>query len=525
MRRWDGLAAVAAAVCSALTVAELSVSAQMVSTAPADSSAQATAAASSAPQLLREMRGIWVATVANIDYPSASNLTPEQLRQEARDIIERSQRMGLNAIFFQVRPSADALYKSKLEPLSSYLVKPDKAKGFDFDALQYWLDEAHRHGLELHAWVNPFRVTPKADFACGANHLSKKHPDWTVTYAEKLYLNPGLPQARQWVTNVVMDIVNRYDVDGIHFDDYFYPYPAKGEVFNDDKAYRKYNPGKLSLDDWRRSNVTAVVRAVSDSIRAVKPWVQFGISPFGVWRNQRDDPKGSATMAGITNYDILYADVLDWIEHRLIDYAIPQIYWEQGNKLCDFGLLQKWWSEHSTPESRIFVGHAVYRINQGKFPRMGWNRSEEMPEQLQLVRDNDHLDGSVFFSYRQFNRNILGFESYLADDFYAAKSLQPVVAKGEARPINITHLERDGDYLRWQMEGDSAMLRFFLVYRTLRSEVDKMGSNASVYALLSEPRLYMPMQPGRRQRYVYRVAAVDKFRVIHDPSRRLTVRE
>lgn len=479
----------------------------------------------SSDALEREMRGIWVASVANIDWPSAPGLPDSALKAEADVILDRSAAMGLNVVFLQVRPSSDALYFSRIEPMSYYLV----GKNFDslpsFDPLAYWIEGAHRRGMELHAWINPFRVTPKADFPVAGGHISQTHPEWIIKYAGKLYLDPGIPAARDYVCRVVMDIVSRYDIDGIHFDDYFYPYPSKGEVFADSGSFAAYNPSHLLLPNWRRANVTAVISSVADSIRAAKPWVQFGISPFGVWRNKKDDAKGSDTRAGVTDYDVLYADILNWIENNKIDYVVPQIYWEHGNKWCDFDVLQKWWGERSTDSTKVFIGHAVFKVNDGKVPGAGWNSKSEMPDQMNKVRSNKKLDGSVFFSYRQFNRDIMGLEGYLQNDFYRHKTLQVPMTKGKANDIVVKHLERDGDKLCWDVEGDTANVRFYVVFRALRSEVDKIGTNESVLQIVDRRCVSIHIAPGRRQRYVYRIAAVDKYRVLHCLSRRVTVRE
>lgn len=474
---------------------------------------------------LREMRGIWVATVANIDWPSAQGLSDEVLKAEADAIISRSEAMGMNTIFLQVRPCSDAIYKSEIEPPTSYLVGANVNKPLSTDWLQYWIDATHAKGMELHAWINPFRVTQKTDFICADNHISNTHPEWVIKYAGKLFLNPGLPAARDYVNKVVMDIVRRYDIDGIHFDDYFYPYPSKGEVFDDSKAFASFNPKHLKIDNWRRANVTSVISSVCDSIRSVKPWVQFGISPFGVWRNKKDDPTGSDTKAGVTDYDVLYADILKWIDEDYIDYVVPQIYWEAGNKWCDFDVLEKWWGDRATDKTQIFIGHAVYKINDGKVPNQGWNSRQEMPSQIKKVRDNNKLGGSVYFSYRQFNRNILGFEGYLSSDFYKHKALQSPVKRGQAEPIEIKRIERDGRLLTWQVEGDTSMVRFYMVFRAPRGDDEKLGGNESIYTIVDHPYLYIPSSRGRRLRYAYRIAAVDKFRVIHELSRRVTVRE
>ncbi len=216
---------------------------------------------------------------------------------------------------------------------------------------------------------------------------------------------------------------------------------------------------------------------------------------------------------------------MDWIDKSLVDYVVPQIYWEAGNKWCDFDVLEQWWGEKSTKDTKIFVGHAVFKINDGKKPNVGWNNKKEMPNQMAKVRSNERLDGSVFFSYRQFNRNILGFEEFLSDDFYKDKALQVTLDRGKAEDITISKIERDGSVLQWKVEGDTANVRFYVVFRTLRKDVDNIGSNESILCFVDRPYISVPITTGRRQRYVYRVAAVDKYRVVHELSRRITVRE
>ena len=474
---------------------------------------------------LREMRGVWVATVANIDWPSKPGLDEFALKQETDAILDNAADIGFNTIFLQVRPSSDAIYFSAIEPMTSYVIGENYAPPLAFDPLAYWIEGAHRRGLELHAWINPFRVKPKDNFTCGANHISYLHPEWTIKYGGKTFLDPGLPQARQYVMDVVMDIANRYDIDGIHFDDYLYPYPVNGERFNDDNSFNNYNPKHLNKADWRRSNVTDVIKTVSDSIKAVKPWLQFGISPFGVWRNKRTDPMGSDTKAGISNYDDLYADVLNWIDNQLVDYITPQIYWESGNKWADFDELERWWAGHSTAHTRIFIGHAIYRINMGKNSSDSWNTRTEMPNQLLKVRNDNRTDGSVLFSFKHFSRNLLGLKEYLKNNLYSNKALQCTVAEKNNSYIEIKHLERDGNTIKWNAVGDTSHIRFFMVFRTLRDEAERIGDNESIFCITDQPYIRLTGNSGHRQRYVYRIAAVDKYRNIHELSRRITIRQ
>ena len=255
----------------------------------------------------------------------------------------------MNAVILQVRPTADAFYPSELEPWSRYLTgTPGKAPKPFYDPLQFWIDECHKRGMELHAWLNPYRVAQNAKEPLAANHIAFQHPDWILEYGGKLYFDPGLPQTREFVTKVVKDIVTRYDVDAIHFDDYFYPYPLT-EEFPDTTSFKIYNRAFLPENkaDWRRENVDILIEMLSDTIKAVKPWVKFGISPFGVWRNLTDDPRGSDTKAGTTNYDQLYADVIKWQEKGWIDYLLPQLYWQIGHSSVDFEILANWWKDYA----------------------------------------------------------------------------------------------------------------------------------------------------------------------------------
>lgn len=479
----------------------------------------------------REMRGLWVAVVGNIDWPSSPGLSSNALRREATEILDRAKRMGLNTIFLQVRPSSDAIYRSSIEPMSYYMVGQNVDGECDFDALQFWIDEAHRRGLELHAWINPFRVNPKADFPCGAQHISKRHPEWIITYAGKAFLDPGISEARGYVVSVIDDIVEHYDVDGIHFDDYFYPYPVKGEPsFNDAASYSRNNPLNLSLDQWRRSNVDSVICSVAKTL-SHKPWIRFGVSPFGVWRNVQDDPRGSDTHAGTTDYDVLYADVLSWIEHKWVDYVVPQVYWEMGNKAADFDKVSAWWAGVcDTTEIDVYVGHGLHKINNSSKP---WENGLEMPSQVRKVREDKRLGGSVFFSYRQFNRNILGLEEALRSDIYSYPSLAPAKLYPSGIDLKVDELEHHGNMLTWTV-SDTSSVRFYIVYRYPKGHpqeeeiVDIVGSCS--YQLNSNTDTYAQRHrntsesSSKRKKYVFRVAAVDKYGIEYEKSRREIVK-
>ena len=258
-----------------------------------------------------EFRGVWVATVVNIDWPSKQGLSNDLQKQEFIALLDMHKKNGMNAIIMQVRPSGDALYPSTLEPWSEYLMgKQGLPPSPFYDPLSFMIAETHKRGMEFHAWINPYRAvfnTNKSSIA--PNHLTKTHPEWFIDYDNKRIFNPGLPEVWKHTNRIVSDIVSRYDVDAIHLDDYFYPYKVPGKNFNDDATYKKYNRG-LNKEDWRRSNCDTIIKQLSATVHSIKPGVQFGISPFGVWRNKSKDPEGSETKAGVTNFDDLYADIM-----------------------------------------------------------------------------------------------------------------------------------------------------------------------------------------------------------------------
>jgi len=368
-----------------------------------------------------EFRGVWIATVENIDWPSQKGLSVEQQKAEFIQILNMHQRNGMNAVIVQVRPAADAFYPSPYEPWSEYLTGKQGIPPSPFyDPLEFMINETHKRGMEFHAWLNPYRaVFHVGKSSISPSHVSKVHPEWFLTYGTTRYFNPGLPQVREHVCKVVKDLVMRYDLDAIHMDDYFYPYRIDGKEFPDGKAYQKYGNG-LSKDDWRRSNCDSIIKQLHDTIKAVRPLMKFGISPFGVWRNKSQDSLGSDTRAGQTNYDDLYADILLWLSEGWIDYVVPQLYWERGHKLCDYDTLLAWWNEH-TYGRQLFIGHGVYRAGSNA----AWRNKDELPMEIQKLREYETTDGSVYFSSKNFNRNPNGWCDSLQQNYYRLPALPP----------------------------------------------------------------------------------------------------
>ena len=402
------------------------------------SAAEEAAWLAEAPPVPREFRAAWVATVANIDWPTRPGLPVHQLRTEMIEILDRAQHMGLNAIVLQVRPAADALYPSPLEPWTEYLSgRQGRAPGWFYDPLREWIAEAHRRGLELHAWLNPYRarhVTAKSPLA--RNHLARTHPDAVKTYGELLWMDPGEPVARQRTLDVVADVVRRYDVDGIHIDDYFYPYPLAApanadpaatdvatlpgtQEFPDDPSWQRYRAGggTLARADWRRENVNELVRALHETVHRVKPWVRFGVSPFGIGRPDRRPPG----IAGFSQYDQLFADVELWVERGWMDYLSPQLYWPIAQKAQSFEVLMDYWIRQNTRGRHVWPG--LYTSQVADTAR-GW-RAEEILSQIDLLRRRPEVGGHVHFSMVALKQDRRGLATQLQARPYAQPALVP----------------------------------------------------------------------------------------------------
>ncbi len=374
-----------------------------------------------------EFRAAWVASVANIDWPSKKGITSGQQQMEFTSILDMHRANGLNAVVVQIRPSGDAFYPSPFEPWSEYLTGTQgKAPYPYYDPLAFMIEETHKRGMEFHAWLNPYRaVFNTRTSSVSPEHPTKKHPEWFVDYGEgssiTRYFDPGNPEVRKFVTDIVRDIVKRYDVDGIHMDDYFYPYRIAGKEFPDYKTFSKYGKG-MPKDAWRRSNCDTIIVALQKAIREEKPWVKFGISPFGVWRNKSQDPQGSDTRAGQTNYDDLYADVLLWLQKGWIDYVTPQLYWAIGHSKADFITLLDWWADR-TYGKHCYIGLSVFE-NGTNSPRKD---ATQLPRMMDAIRKKANIQGVVFYKSSSFKSNPNGFSTALRDNYFKTPARTPVM--------------------------------------------------------------------------------------------------
>ncbi len=370
-----------------------------------------------------EMRAVWVATVDNIDWPNRPTINSWEQKADFIKLLDMHERNGMNALFVQIRPSSDAMYPSAFEPWSQWLTgKQGLAPVPYYDPLDFMITETHKRGMEFHAWMNPYRaVFNIRSSSITATHISKTRPEWFVNYGDKKYFDPGNKDAQDYVTEVVRDVVKRYPVDAIHFDDYFYPYPIPGKVFPDHVTYKKYGQG-MARDDWRRSNVDSIILKLYTAIKQENKACQFGISPFGVWRNIDKDPMGSNTSAGPTNYDVLYADILLWLRNGWIDYVAPQLYWEIGHKAAPYEVLIDWWSKN-TYGKNCYIGLGMYKAGSNT----AWKEKSQLPRQIVKIRNTPNIQGMAFFSSRSFEKNLNGWSDSLRLNYFKKPAPTPKV--------------------------------------------------------------------------------------------------
>ena len=468
------------------------------------------------PYPKREFRGAWIQAVNG----QFRGIPTEKLKQTLIDQLNSLQGAGINAIIFQVRPEADALYASQLEPWSRFLTGVQgQAPSPYWDPMQFMIDECHKRGMEFHAWINPYRVKTSLKSELAANHLYNIHPEWFVTYNNQLYFDPALPESRRHICMVVADIVSRYDVDAIHMDDYFYPYPAKGVDFPDDASFARYGGGFTNRADWRRSNVNILIQKIHETIRGLKPWVKFGISPFGIYRNEKNDPLGSKTN-GLQNYDDLYADVLLWARNGWVDYNIPQIYWQIGHPAADYETLVKWWAKN-TENRPLFIGQSVMNTVQNADPK---NPSiNQLPRKMALERAYQTIGGSCQWPASAVVENAGKYRDALVQEYHKYPALVPVFdfmddkAPGKVRKVKKVWTE-DGYMLFWTApkakdEMDRAVQ--YVVYRFDGKEKVNIDDASHIVAITRNNFYKLPYDDGKTK-YRYVVTALDR---LHNESK------
>lgn len=457
----------------------------------------------------REFRGAWLHVVGNTRYRT---MTGEQIRKEFRQTLDRLKAAGCNAVIFQVRPQADAFYPSDLEPWSRFLtgkqgVAPDPL----WDPLAFMITEAHSRGMELHAWCNPYRVTSNDREKLTPAHLYFRRPEIFVRYGTQLYLDPGEPEARAHTVRVVADLVRRYDIDGIHFDDYFYPYPVRFEEFHDDRSFVRYAAEQgfeyWQKNDWRRHNVELLIRELNDTIKSIKPWVRFGISPFGIHRNKRDWPDGSETN-GLSNYDQLFADVPGWARKGYIDYIVPQLYWAIGHPAADYETLIHWWNDGNfTPH--LYIGQNIEVMDRPDPERPG---ETQLGRKIGLTRELEHVAGNVWWSGWALAADNKGVRSELEQNYQREPALIPAYRQLDSiPPAAPVGLHRTGKHLRWKnprTEDPMQQVLFNAVY--IRENTAETAGEPVCLDIVAGEQFTLPETLRKKKGTEIRITAVDR---------------
>ncbi|MCY8720919.1 glycoside hydrolase family 10 protein [Bacillus sp. S10C12M] len=476
----------------------------------------------------RELRAVWIASVLNIDWPSKKGLSMEDQKQEYIKLLDDVQKMGMNAVIVQIKPTADAFYPSAYGPWSEYLTGV-QGKDPGYDPLAFMIEETHKRNLEFHAWFNPYRITMNhTDLnKLSEDHPARKHPDWVAAYGKQLYYHPGIPEARDFIVKGIEEVVKHYDIDAVHMDDYFYPYKIAGQEFPDQAQYEQYGKATFSnIDDWRRDNVNRLVKQINQKIKAAKPYVKFGISPFGVWRNAADDPTGSNTKAGVRNYDDLYADTRHWIQEGDIDYIAPQIYWSIGFNAAAYDVLADWWSnEVKNKPVHLYIGQAAYKINNNFDPP--WSDPEEYVRQITLNRQLELVKGSMHFSLKDLNKNPLGIKDRLITELYSQPALVPQMpwldstVPKKPKLSKVTE-NKNGNLLHIQDHPSNQKTKETAYYAIYRTEGKKNKTLLATARKTNEQQTFLDDTADPNKQYTYYVTSADRLHNESEASKRKT---
>lgn len=473
-----------------------------------------------------EMRAAWIATVDNIDWPAKGVTDPDQQKQQFISLLDQLEDAGMNAVIMQIKPTADAFYPSNYGPWSEWLTGV-QGKDPGYDPLAFLLEEVHKRNMEFHAWFNPYRISLQGDVnKLVADHPARQHPEWVEAYGGKLYFNPGIPEAQQFIIDGIMEVVRNYDIDAVHFDDYFYPYPVTGVDFPDTDTFNQYKGSFTNKGDWRRNNVNQFIQNVNEAIKAEKSYVKFGISPFGIWKNKSSDPTGSETN-GLESYNAIYADSKKWVEEEWIDYITPQIYWNIGYSAAAYDKLINWWSGIVSGKNvHLYSGQAVYKIGSNA----DWSNPEEMPNQIHYNRNFEEVRGSMYFSSKWFKDNALGFTDRLKNDLYRYPALIPAMPWIDSetptapKKPKADH-EQDGVKLNWRSTDDET---YYAVYRFdgrgAGSVQDPSHLLGTLRKTAGKTQFFVDHTAAEGQTYTYVVTAVDRLHNESAASKPVTVK-
>lgn len=464
----------------------------------------------------RELRAVWIATVANIDWPSNKDLTADLQKAEFIRILDNLKKNGINCVIVQVRDAADAFYRKSREPWSEWLngeqgVGPDPS----YDPLEFFILEAHKRAMEIHAWVNPYRaVFDTRHSSVEETHITRKNPGWFFTYGTTKLFNPGIPGVRSYIVNVIMDIVRNYDIDGLHMDDYFYPYPEKGQYIADGATFQDFPAGFTNLNDWRRNNVNLLIHTLHDSILAAKPYVKFGISPFGTWKDITQDPAGSHTH-GMNSFFDLYADTRLWVQNGWVDYINPQIYFAPNSHAIPFDTLTRWWDKNSFGR-HLYIGFGAYKIG---IDKGSWRDPALISAEMDITRKYANVQGQVFFSAQSMLADRLGFADTLKNKYYRYPALIPTMNWKDTvapnPPIALRYsIGHDGIRLNWTAsslarDGDSA--RYYVVYRFEDNEAVDLENPKHIVKIIYHDTQFTDNFFTYDRNYFYVVTALDRL--------------
>ena len=451
----------------------------------------------------REFRGAWIQCVNG----QFRGIGTEAMQKTLSYQLDELQKDGCNVIIFQVRPECDALYESKYEPWSYYLTgQQGVAPRPYWDPLAWMIEQSHKRGMELHAWINPYRAKTKVAHANASNHVVSQHPERCFEYDGLTLLNPALKENRDYICQVVTDILERYDVDGLHIDDYFYPYPTPGIPIPDNAYFRANSQGFTDIGDWRRNNVNLFIEQLWATIRTVKPWVKFGVSPFGIYRNVKNDPNGSQTN-GLQNYDQLYADVLLWVKNGWVDYCVPQIYWEIGNKAADYAELMNWWNKHCT-KTTLVIGEDIERT--AKF--------NQMEQKMNIHAELPNIQGTVLWYAKAAVDNVGNYGTQLRNVYWRYPALQPVMKhidnKAPKKPRKVQVIDIEGQkVLFWTApkgEGWKDAAAGYAIYRFGPGDKVDINDVTKLVTITNDTHYELPREEWG-SKVTYAVTALDRM--------------
>lgn len=458
----------------------------------------------------REFRGAWIQAVNG----QFLGMNEKEMKGYLTNMLNELKKANVNAIIFQVRVEGDALYRSDNEPWSRFITGT-QGKDPGWDPLDFMVKEAHARSMELHAWINPYRAKTKSTYTLSEKHQSRKHPERFIRYDSQLFFNPSLQENRDFICKIVKDIVSRYDVDGLHIDDYFYPYPVGGKVFDDEGFYKRDTRGFTNKGDWRRDNVNRLIWQMHKTVRETKPWVKFGVSPFGIYRNMSSSSNGSDTK-GLQSYDDLYADVIHWINEGWVDYCIPQVYWEIGHTAADYETLVKWWAKHASNRP-LYIGQDVNRTVRAADLKN--NNSHQQPAKMNLQRSLPAIQGSCLWDAASAAKNVGHYREVLEQYYHKTPALMPqykfIDNKSPKKIYGLKRMKTDnGDILIWLTRNSEKTKPLdetvnYVVYRFASNE--KIDIDDPSHIVTVTPQTFYRLPQNENGKFVYVITALDRM--------------